>query len=75
VSTTTSLDDRLAFGPADAARAIGISRAHLYIEIAAGKIATRKLGSRTLILRDELDRYLQELPPGPGRVDGDDGAA
>lgn len=53
----------LAYSPRDAAHVAGISRAFLYEEIAAGKLACRKLGRRTLILRDELERYLDSLPP------------
>ncbi|WP_425416136.1 helix-turn-helix transcriptional regulator [Oricola indica] len=40
----------------------GISRSTLYREIAAGRIQTRKAGSRTLILRAEAEAWLNSLP-------------
>jgi hypothetical protein len=37
-------------------------RTKAYAEIAAGRLNAVKLGSRTLILADELRRYLESLP-------------
>jgi excisionase family DNA binding protein len=48
----------------EACRAIGIGRTKLYEEINSGRISTRKLGKRTLILAKEIDRYLEALPTG-----------
>jgi excisionase family DNA binding protein len=45
-----------------AARATSISRARLYEAIRAGLITARKNGTRTLIERDELIRYVRSLP-------------
>jgi excisionase family DNA binding protein len=55
-------DQLLAYSPANAARQAGISRSRLYELIAAGKLPARKLGHRTLILRGDLERYLDSLP-------------
>lgn len=54
--------DALAYAPADAAQRAGISRSRLYELIAAGEIPARKLGTRTLILRADLEAYLVDLP-------------
>lgn len=52
--------ERLAYSPAEAAKALGISRANLYGLIADGSLASFVLGRRRLIrpaaLRDLLDR-------------------
>ncbi len=44
----------LALGPAQAARALGISRGQLYLLLAAGKIPSFKLGRRRLIRRCDI---------------------
>ncbi|PWK66935.1 helix-turn-helix domain-containing protein [Aminobacter sp. AP02] len=46
----------------ETAAALGISRSKLFLEIKAGKIAVRKIGSRTLISDSEIARYLGTLP-------------
>ena len=46
----------------DAAQEIGIGKTKLYAEISAGRITPRKLGKRTIILAEELNRYLNNLP-------------
>lgn len=45
-----------------AAARLGICRAQLYKEMAAGRIAARKAGRRTLIERVEQARWLSALP-------------
>ena len=45
----------------DARRALGISRSTLYELIAAEEIATRKIGRKTLIPRDELTAFAARL--------------
>lgn len=44
------------------ARRLGICRAKIYLEIAAGRLAARKAGRRTLIERTEQARWLADLP-------------
>ena len=52
--------DCFAYRPADAAKAIGVSRTHLYELIAAGKLKTYTEGRRRFIPRDELAKYVDE---------------
>ena len=52
----------LAVSIEEAARMLGISRTLLYDEIKAGRIKTKKIGSRTIIEVEELRRYLRERP-------------
>jgi len=46
----------------EALRELGIGRSKLYEEIASNRLRARKLGKRTIILGDELRRYLSALP-------------
>lgn len=57
---------KLGYTIPEAVSASGIGRSSLYQDIAAGRIETRKRGSRTIILADELARYLADLPVGKG---------
>jgi len=40
----------------------GIGRTKVYEAIATGSLKARKCGKRTLILRDDLRRFLASLP-------------
>jgi excisionase family DNA binding protein len=40
----------------------GVSRTSIYEEIKAGRLRAVKQGKRTLILADDLARWLQSLP-------------
>ena len=62
--------DRLAFSLADAASLIGVGKSTLHDLIATGKLPVRKLGRRSLVLREDLEDYVQSLP-----VRGEQGAA
>ena len=57
----------LLFGVGDAARILGIGRTALYGLIGTGRLATVKLGRRTLIHRAELERFAAELVDAPAR--------
>jgi excisionase family DNA binding protein len=46
----------------EAAKAVSIGRSSLYEEIAKGRLQARKLGRRTLILVEDLNRWLSTLP-------------
>lgn len=59
--TTTTIEP-IADDPAAAAKRLGICRAQLYIELAAGRLVARKAGRRTLLERTEQDRWLAALP-------------
>lgn len=47
---------------AEAAEISGISRSGLYNLFKAGEIKPKKAGKRTLIMVDDLKRYLENLP-------------
>jgi excisionase family DNA binding protein len=50
------------FSIAQAVRFLGIGRSTLYKIIKEGRLPVRKLGRRTLIMRDDLDRFIATLP-------------
>ena len=54
-------DDRMLFRDYEAADRLGISRAHLRKQMAAGLIRVVKIGNSTRISRTELDRYVESL--------------
>lgn len=47
---------------AEASIVSGIGRTKLYEAIAGGQLTARKYGSRTIVLRGELLRFLTSLP-------------
>jgi excisionase family DNA binding protein len=49
---------------------IGIGRAHLYRLMDEGKIPSFHIGRRRLILREDLDRFLQERLAAAGYESG-----
>lgn len=53
---------KLAYSINEAIHEIGIKRTKIYQEINAGKIKTRKIGKRTVILAEDLCEYLENLP-------------
>lgn len=55
------LPTKLSYGIREAGFALGVSRPTLYRLIARGELATFKMGSRTLILRTELEALLDRL--------------
>jgi hypothetical protein len=58
------LDDavKLGFSIKEAASASGLSRSLLYLAIAERKLCARKCRGRTIILRQDLQRFLASLP-------------
>lgn len=52
----------LAVSIVDAAAMMGVSRATFYRELSAGRISARKSGKRTLVLVEEIQRWLDNLP-------------
>ena len=53
--------DRLLYRVPEAAELLGVSRAFLYREIAAGRLKPVKLGAATRIPAEELRRYVERL--------------
>ncbi|MGH1571921.1 excisionase family DNA-binding protein [Methylobacterium sp. P31] len=49
-----------------AAKSAGVGRTTIYEELARGRLRAKKLGRRTLILADDLKRWLEALPPIAG---------
>jgi len=47
----------------EAAQTSGLSRSLLYVAIGEGKLRARKCRGRTVILRAELEEFLESLPP------------
>ena len=53
---------KLAYGIADFARAVGVSRDKVYSEIKDGRLRAHKIGSRSVITADAARQYLASLP-------------
>lgn len=53
---------QLAFTIRQACKAAGIGRTRLFQEIAAGRLRAHKSGTRTLVLVQDLNDYLENLP-------------
>jgi excisionase family DNA binding protein len=51
----------LALSMAEAAKATGLSRSRLYLEVGAGRLRIKKAGRRTLVTLAELTRFLDSL--------------
>lgn len=55
-------NEKLAYSIEEACAATSLGTTKLYALIGEGKIAARALGRRTVILRADLQRYLESLP-------------
>lgn len=55
---------------AEASVATRLGRTKLYELINAGALRARKIGKRTIILREDLDSFLSDLPPYPAQKGG-----
>ena len=56
------LENKLAFSPNTAAKAAEVGRTKIFEAIKEGELKARKLGKRTIILRDDLVAWLAALP-------------
>lgn len=54
-------NDRLAFGLKELAELTGVSKEFLRLEIKRGKLKSKKLGRRIVIVSEEVNRYLQNV--------------
>ena len=54
--------DPVAYSVADVLKVVGISRTKFYELAGNGEIKVRKLGSRSIVLREDLDEFLRGLP-------------
>ncbi len=59
---STTENAAISYGVADAAKAIGVSRAYMYRLLSEGKIAAKKIGTRTVITVAELNRFVSVQP-------------
>jgi excisionase family DNA binding protein len=57
------MTDRLAYSIAEACAVAGIRKTRLYKEIRSGDLRAVKIGGRTVILADDLRRWLNGRPP------------
>ncbi|NCT91974.1 helix-turn-helix domain-containing protein [Cellulomonas sp. APG4] len=55
-------DARLALAPTEVAQLLGVHPATVYRRLADGSLPARRDGRRTLVLRADLDAYLNDLP-------------
>lgn len=64
-STTPAVStiERVGYSPAEAAAYLGIGETTVRDHIRQGSLAAVKLGSRTVIHRDELERFLADAEP------------
>jgi excisionase family DNA binding protein len=60
--TPNILHQKLSLSVEEAAEATGIGRSKLYEAMRDGLLQARKFGRRTIILRDDLERFLSALP-------------
>ena len=62
MSNATAEDMPAAYSPRDFARVYGIGLTLTYELIGAGKLKARKLGRRTMILREDAEHWARSLP-------------
>jgi hypothetical protein len=55
-------ENRVAFSIAEVMALTGLGRDSLYHSIGEGKLVVRKHGRRSLVLRDDLQRFIDNLP-------------
>jgi len=63
-STVVAPHDKPVFNVADLVRMGVMSRTQIYLEHRAGRLPFRKMGKRTLILREDFENWLKALPKG-----------
>ena len=58
------LRDRMAYSVPEAGALAGIGPTAAWTAVREGRLKTRRLGRRQLVLREDLERYLTSLPKG-----------
>ena len=58
------MSDVIAYSIKEFVKAFGIGRSKFYEEVKAGRIKTRKVGSRTLVAAVDAEAWLKSLPLG-----------
>ncbi len=59
------MTEKWAYTPKEACEALRIGRTKLYELLSTGELKAVALGRKTLIVRQELERFLEALPPIP----------
>jgi excisionase family DNA binding protein len=62
ISANSGGTQKLALKIDEVVEASSLGRATIYRAIKAGKLRTRKFGSRTIVLREDLEAFLRALP-------------
>ena len=57
---------KIAYSVDDIVALVGIGRSLLFEELAAGRLAARKVGRRTIVLDADLSVWLERLPEKAG---------
>ena len=52
----------LAYGVPEVLKIMSVGRTHLYSQIKSGALPARKIGRRTLILHEDVQAFLRNLP-------------
>jgi excisionase family DNA binding protein len=60
--TKPALRDKIVLTPREAAALTGMSPGTIYVAIKTEQLVARRLGNRMIIMRPDLDEYLQTLP-------------
>lgn len=58
----TSTEQPAAYSITDVLQVLKVGRTRTYELIKEGKLPARKLGRRTVILREDVDAFLRDLP-------------
>ncbi len=58
---------RALYSPREAEAILGVSHATLYRLIAAGQLDARKIGGKTVITMESIERFVAKLPPAAVR--------
>ncbi len=57
-----AMSSKKAFTIPEACTLAGVGRSRLYLEIKEGRLTARKVGRRTIIRSEDLDRWLDQAP-------------
>ena len=62
MNTHPTTIESLSYSIADVCKVSGLNRTSIFQEIRKGNLKARKFGRRTIILRGDLEHFLQQLP-------------
>lgn len=67
---TNKVEERLAYRPEEAARALGCCRDTIFKLLASGELKGWRIGAARLISADEIRRFIREREQAAGDDDG-----